>query len=332
MVGTDLLPIRVVAAVSRGAHSKGNRRPREARSVLPLAALSVVVLSVVVIGGWNLSGGKLLVMETPSMCPSVCVGALVADRPLQGPLHVGELITFHPPNAYNETYTHEISKIFPNGMIQTRGVGNPEHDPWLITRSDIVGEGVFSVWGLGWLYKALPLIAVGVMAWVLVRPLISRRSKRAWDRGWATVLAILPVWMLHPLVRATSVSTALDPSHPGWARQDVVNTGILPVSFRAAGGQIVEHVRSGGLAHVVGPPSAGGSLMLRETVSLYSWGWVILVLVVLSPLAGYLWHAWRDTEARPGTGEPAAEGREAAAQSAEANAVQGTGIPRLAVP
>ena len=294
-------PVPTLGSLTRrGGH--GRRRP--AHSLLPLAALGAVVLSVVAIAGWNLSGGRLLVMETESMCPNVCVGALVADRPLQGPVHVGELITFHPPNSYHETYTHEVSHVFANGMIQTRGVGNPQHEPWLITRSDVVGEGVFTVWGLGWLYKALPLFAVGVMAWVLARPWIARRSRRAWDTGWATILTILPVWMLHPLVSATSVSTSLDPSHQGWASETVVNTGILPASFRAAGGQVVEHVNSGALTHVMGPPSASGSLILRETVSLYWWGWVILVLIVLSPIAGFLWHTRHDNEVMPGPEGP----------------------------
>ena len=190
--------------------------------------------------GWNLSGGRLLVMETPSMCPTVCVGSLVADRPLQGAVHVGELITFHPPNTRTETYTHEVSRIFANGAIETRGVGNATHDPWLITRSDIVGGVVFSVWELGWVLKALPLLAVGVLFWVTARPWIGERIRRSWDRGWMTVLTVLPLWMLHPLVWATVISSTVDlPHHGHWMSDTIVNTGILPVSFHAAGGQVV---------------------------------------------------------------------------------------------
>ena len=78
------------------------------------------MLAVASVWGWNLSGGQLVVMQTPSMCPAVCVGSLVADRPLRGAVHVGELITFHPPDNRAETYTHEISRIFSNGAIQPR--------------------------------------------------------------------------------------------------------------------------------------------------------------------------------------------------------------------
>jgi hypothetical protein len=246
--------------------------------------------------GWNLSGGRLLVMGSPSMCPTVCVGSLVADRPLQGAVHVGELITFHPPSTRTETYTHEVSHIFANGMIQTRGAADPEHDPWLITRSDIVGRVVFSVWELGWLLKALPLFAVGVLFWVTARPWIGERTRRSWDRGWITVLTVLPLWVLHPLVSATVISTTFNlPHHRHWASDTVVNTGILPLSFHAAKGQVV-HLTSTGLGHVAGLLSVNGSLMLHDTVSLPLWGWIVLAPVVVSPLAGYLWHAWRNDE------------------------------------
>ena len=39
-----------------------------------------------------------------------------------------------------------------------------------------------------------------------------------------------------------------------------------------------------------------GYLTLHDTVSLPWWGWTVLALVVVSPLAGYLWHAWRNDE------------------------------------
>jgi hypothetical protein len=272
---------------------KGWRR-RSAGGALSLLAIAAVVLAVAGVLGWDITGGKLVVMETPSMCPTVCVGSLVADRPLVGPVHVGELITFNPPNTRAETYTHEISHIFANGMIQTRGVGNPQSDPWLITRSDIVGTAAFSVWGLGWVFKALPLLAVGVMAWVLTRAWVATRSRRAWDTGWATILVALPIWMLHPLVRATVVSSTADPAHPGWARVTVVNTGILPISSHVASGPSVAHIASTGRVLLSGPVSASGPLVVHQTVSLSWWGWAITALVVLSPLAGYLWHAWRD--------------------------------------
>jgi hypothetical protein len=243
------------------------------------------------------------------MCPVVCVGSLVVDRPLQGPVHVGELVTFHPPDTPNETYTHEISHIFSNGMIQTRGVANPSHDPWLITRSDIVGRAVFHVRGLGWLLKALPLLAVGVLAWVLARQWVTRRLRRAWDRLWLTALVVLPIWAFHPLVRATVMSISLLPNH--LVRTTVVNTGSLSVSFHTATGQAAKVVRPGAIVHLTGPASQSGYLVLRESVSLCWWGWVIVGLIVISPLAGYLWHNWRNNEHVPDAAAAEVEAQQA---------------------
>lgn len=152
---------------------------------------------------------------------------------------------------------------------------------------------------MGWLLKALPLLAVGILAWVLVRPWVSPRSRRAWDWGWMTVLAVLPVWALHPLVRATVLSATLDAAH--WTRFIMVNTGILPVSFRTANGQIAPRVGPAALVHLTAP-SAGGHLVLREAVSLCWWGWAIVALIVVSPLVGHLWRTLRDDEVVPDPG------------------------------
>ena len=174
------------------------------------------------------------------MCPRVCVGALVGERPLAGPLHVGELISFHPPGDDAETYTHEVARILPDGAIETRGIANPGHDPWLIERSDIVGKVDFTVWELGWLFKALPLFAVGTLFWVSARPFIGERWRRSWDRGCLTVLTVVPLWLLHPLVRASVIASTLEvPGHPHWASDSVVDTGILPAWFAEAGGRAV---------------------------------------------------------------------------------------------
>ena len=278
-----------------GAPAARGRQGR--RGTVSLLALGVVLLAVAAVWGWKLAGGRLVVMETPSMCPTVCVGSLVADRPLHGPVHVGEMITFHPPSSRSETYTHRISRIFPNGMIQTKGTANPSPDPWLITRSDVVGQVVFTVWGLGWVLKALPLLAVGVLAWVVVRPGIAPASRRSWDRMWMVALTVVPLWMLRPLVRGGIISTSSDKAHPHWLTASLRNTGLLSAKFGATGGPAAPPVRSAGLGQVSGPAGRGGYLMVHQALSLTWWGWAIMVLIVASPLLGFLWHVWRGNEA-----------------------------------
>src|SRR5208283_1176558 len=123
-------------------------------------------------------------------------------------------------------------RVFTNGTIQTRGVANAAPDPWRITRSDIKGEVVFTVWELGWLLKALPLLAVGVFFWVAARPWIGERIRRSWDRGWMTVLAALPLWVLRPLVSATVIATNVGPpNHRRWANRHHCEHGHPPGVF-----------------------------------------------------------------------------------------------------
>ena len=54
-------------------------------------------------------------MATPSMCPAVCVGSLVADQPLNGPLHTGELITFHPPGSMETLHPQGVGDLLATG-------------------------------------------------------------------------------------------------------------------------------------------------------------------------------------------------------------------------
>ena len=90
-----------------------------------------------------------------------------------------------------------------------------------------------------------------------------------------TVLTVLPLWVLHPLVSATVISTTFDlPHHRHWASDTVVNTGILPavVPRRKGPGRPRELDRPRARG---GPVSVNGSLMLHDTVSLPWWGWIV---------------------------------------------------------
>jgi hypothetical protein len=280
VVGPDLLSGSVGGAMKR--------------PIMPLAGLLLVMVAVALVAAWNLCGGKLLVMETPSMCPRICVGALVADRPLRGPLHVGEMITFHPPNDFSDTYTHDVWRLLPDGMIQTKGVGEAVHDPWLLDRSDIVGQVEATVWGLGWLLDALPFLSVGVFLWVGARRWISEKWLWEWDMTWTMALVLLPLWSLRPLVRGAIVAIGPDLRHAHWITYKVVNTGVLPVAFTPRGGRSVAHLGARHVATLSGPSPAHGTLMLHEMVSFYWWGWTLIGLFVMAPLAGYFWHLWSD--------------------------------------
>jgi hypothetical protein len=102
--------------------------------------------------------------------------------------------------------------------------------------------------------------------------------------------------MLHPLIKATVISTVGDPQRHRWQRITVVNTGLLPSSFRVIGGNVTSHVSSTHLARAIGPSDSHGVILVSQSVSLYWWGWVIVACMVSLPLVGFLWHTWRNDE------------------------------------
>jgi hypothetical protein len=219
----------------------------------------------------------------------------VADRPYRGPLRVGQLVTFHPPGDYTETYTHEVYRVLPGGQAETRGLADGSPDPWRISASDIVGTVAFTIWGLGWLLECLPFLAVGVACWVLVRPLLSRRSRLGWDQLWTTIVAITPLWLQRPLVGASIISSAPG-GNDAHQEYDVVNTGLLPASLRFPGGR-PHYLPPGGTKWLAA--RGGDHMVVHEVAALAWWGWAVVALVVVSPLIAYFWSLARAKRPEP---------------------------------
>jgi hypothetical protein len=269
------------------ARSRHSLRPGPAH----VMALSFVLLAGLGVVVCEASGNRVLFMSTASMCPKVCVGALVVDRPFTGSLRAGEIVTFHLPGETDETYTHEIYSVSSVGVIETLGIANHHPDPWNISRSDIVGRTVLVLPGVGWLLRVLPFLAIAVLVWVEGRTWIKRRFVRSWDTACQTLLLVVPIVLMRPLLRATLVSVATDPQRKHWFSAHLINTGLLPASFDAGAGPVASHVEPGASAYVSG--SAKGGTIVHEVVSLHWWGWSLVALVVLSPLLGYAWTEWR---------------------------------------
>ena len=287
-----LRPLKSGGALARWEHHPTG--PVRKHSVVALAMLTLVILMCLVVVGWRMMGGRMVVMETPSMCPRICVGSLVADMPMTGPPHLHQIVTFYPPGSLTSTYTHQIVHIYPNGMLETKGFANPHHDPWLLAPSGITGRVIFTVPGLGWLLKALPLLAVGVLAWVIVRPHIAPRVRRGWDRVWMTGLMVLPLMTLHPLLNGQVISS----NGKRDLRATVVNSGLLPEDIHGAGRVLAHHVRAGHIAHIA-VNVAHGQPMFSESASLPWWGWLLVFAGVSWPLIGFIWHFCRDDEVPP---------------------------------
>jgi signal peptidase len=283
-----------------------DRATPRTRISITLALICVAVAAMAVFTlVWRLSGGSLYVVSTPSMCPSLCVGALVADRPLAHPVQVGQLVTFRPyPNTPNQIYTHRVSAVLPGGTFKTKGDAESSPDPWTVTPSEVVGVPAFTVWGLGWLYRVLPWMVAGIASLLIVRRFFSPALRVTWDRLWETALLVLPILLLQPLIRGDLLQTVEGPKQ-GWLTGTIVNTGLLPAQFQVGGGQFVDHVSSGHLVRLTGPRRAHNILDIHQWISLYWWGWMVVVLVVVSPLIGFFWDLRRQAVSARAVAPPA---------------------------
>lgn len=255
----------------------------------------VIVAAVAATAWWRYDGGSLYVVQTPSMCPTACVGSLVVDRPLgTTPVRPGMIVTINPPGDPS-TYTHRVVRVNANGTFRTRGDNAFNIDPWVLTRADVRGREVAMVWGLGWLSLALPFLGLGMLIVLVLRRYVPRRWRPEWDDLFATLLVLLPVWRLHPLVRGVLVYST-HPGRAGLVVADVVNTGLLPAQFHPVGGHVASFVASGHHVWIRGHVRHGDFLRVGELASFHWWGWVIVWLVVASPLLGHLWRLARHPE------------------------------------
>jgi signal peptidase I len=268
--------------VARHAQIKGPR----------LGALSAllgvsVALSALAVFGWYVSGGRLLAMTTPSMCPTVCVGSLVAVQPQHGAVHPGELVTFRPPGQ-SATFTHRVVKVHDNGSFTTKGDAEASPDPWVVPPSDVIGRVSFTVAGLGWWLRALPMVAAGSVVLLFARRAYRLRNRRTFERTFGVLIVAVPLIILRPLIRGELIENVADPHHRGWFKGLFVNTGLLPAQLTVAGGPSVPAVPPSRLTWLYGPKTTSSVFGVRQWAALPTWAWVVVAALVLSPIIGFL--------------------------------------------
>lgn len=267
-----------------------------------LAVFGIVVACCILASlGWKLAGGSIYEIPTASMCPDLCVGTLVVDSPVTGPVHRGEVVTFRAPGT-ETLYTHRVVEVLSDGSFKTAGDARGTVDPWTVPPGNVVGHVVLSVRGLGWVWPVLPWLAAGLALVLVVRMGMSEATRRDWDRLFLTALLIVPILVLHPLVRDELVS--LQANKDGHVHVVIANTGLLPTKF-SAGQDPPVVIPPSHLVQVRSPASPRAPLIVHQSVALSWWEWAILVLVVLSPMIGYLGRVrWRRRLA-PGFGRGA---------------------------
>ena len=265
-----------------------NHGARTLKSGLPfeLRVLYFLVIAAFVVQvGWTISGGMLLRTNATAMCPQVCVGSLVIDRPLAPHSHVhrGETVSIIAPGS-RTLDTRRVVHVFANGTFETKANSSSSIDPWTLTSADVKGVTVATVWGLGWLGSALPFLALGVALIVLVRRHIDQNVRRTFDRLFFIVLVGLPLWILNPLIRSRVMSSAPVGAY-GYQRLKVLNTGLVPAQFTATQGQFKNFVAPAREVALSGRSQADGHVTFSQFVSFHWWGWVIVLVVILTPIA-----------------------------------------------
>lgn len=257
------------------------RRPAAAAALALLLGL-VAAATVFWVGG-----GRWYVVRTPSMGSAAPVGTLVLTRPEPvSELRVGDVIAFHPPPERAATFTHRVVAVT-GGRVSTRGDLNGANDPWRLTGHDIVGRAVVIAPGLGWLARALPLLAFG---WLLVGGLTRRWFREVW-RGPArlvggALVVMVAALVLHPFVGLVGLATTTDAG--GLTQVSAVSTGLLPERVSPLHGHGVAaplDLRDGhaGVVNLV-HPAAAGKYELGVHIHLHAIGWLLLVLACLAPL------------------------------------------------
>ena len=270
------------------------------RSILITLVGALIAIAVLGSIAWRFTGGSLFTIATPSMCPDLCVGTLVFDRPAVGPVEVGVVVTFRPPGT-SVVYTHRVVAVLADGSFKTAGDALKKVDPWTVPRSNVIGHVVANVRGLGWLWRSLPWMAGGLACIVIARRTVRDRFRRQVDLLSITMLIVVPVLVMRPLLRASVISWHVIKG--GSVVMTLVNDGLLPARFHVTVGPIVSHVAPGQVITMVGRPQASGLVAVGQTASFYWWEWALASFVVLLPMLGFLgtlaWGRLRSRRSRP---------------------------------
>lgn len=246
-----------------------------------VAAVAAVLLAVAVLFLGH--GGRMFVVETPSMGEAAPVGTLVLDMPVAASsLHVGDIVSFRTPANPDVTYTHRIIDVDTDGGIHTRGDVNGATDPWTLTQENLVGAPVLLVPHLGWLFRAAPILLVGtLLIWALTSVFTDRVTRSSLRIAGGALTTSYAAFILKPFVNVATISNT---TGHGTVEATVVSSGIFPVRVAAHGGNSV-HLVDGEVGRVViHQLSAHGHYQLTSAIDLGPAGWALLIAACLVPL------------------------------------------------
>lgn len=261
-------------------------RPRAMNVAIGVGALVLLGLLVAALV-FLAQGGRWFVVATPSMGTTAPVGTLVLTTPTAvSGLHSGDIISFHPPTAPTEIYTHRIVNISPEGDVTTRGDINGAVDPWTLHDADLIGRADTVIPGLGWVARGLPILVIGMLLVVLLTRLVRSRQWRAALRiVGASLVVSLAAFILKPFTGVAVLQTYVT---AGKAGATVVSTGLLPIRVTAEHGTHVD-LLTGQVGQLSIPSSLeDGYYRMSSALHLDVLGWILLFLMCSIPLIGTL--------------------------------------------
>ncbi len=273
------------AAFSKN-HMEGKDAPKRNEQAkksnrLKLVSGAIAACLLIAWAGWMILGGKIFIVETPSMSPSMPVGSLIFVEPTSAPITVGEVISFRPPTEPNTIYSHRVYRVLPGPSYATKGDLNSSPDAWVVPRSSVIGVVRGIIPDLGWLYRTITWMAIGMLATYVVARL-SKPSSRlgVWVLGISAVVAV-PVVVMRPLVRGDLLTVSNVHKR---VRGLLVNTGILPVRFQANGGVPLVANPGHGLFLYTPKGSRQADFMVKMSASLNWWEILATIGICLIPL------------------------------------------------
>lgn len=266
-------------------------RKRLPRLFIHLAGtlLAVTILASILFLG---AGGKVNVIETPSMATYTPVGSLVLTLPVDyATLQPGDPILFNVAGG-EKAYFHRVLTVEPTGLT-TQGDLNGTVDPWMVTENDVLGKEIFHAPGLGYLLLMLPVLVIGsILIYLFAFYYLAAYWKVPAYIFGGTLLASVVNFLYHPFVKVNVLSQVLV---DGVATTTFVPTGLWSLDGHAFGGTSTYNVQPGQIGTITSiTPDPAGQFSVSLEPHMEPWVWAVLSLVWVLPAVlgvGYFLYA-----------------------------------------
>lgn len=226
--------------------------------------------------GSFLLGYRFFFIETPSMGTTAPVGSLVISKD-KNQYSKDDIISFY---RSGKIYTHRIIEENRDGTFKTKGDLNDFADSLPVEKYNIIGSAVFIGKYIGWIWRALPILTIGLIIVYLISCI--KRIDEPWR--WPirligySVVVMIATFILNPWMRVQMLGYA--PNTEKGANMRIVNTGIFPIRDEKGGRFFAGETNTVHLTEI----DDQGRFVYIPRPSLGFWGMVLVALWCLIPL------------------------------------------------